>query len=192
MPGYVNYEQIRDGLFLAPSRTYGESYIEPLVRHLYGLLEADNNSHDAKDATGKRFEIKASKVLKSLGDLRNESLIEQIIAQTERTEIHRLVPFCEATSAIYDANIQNVKRDDFDELIYVLLFEDVMKIFAIESQDINSDNVPGWSDRHGRYDAVGKSGQFNINKDRIEYHVVNFLQDTLTYEEAAEIYEELS
>lgn len=33
---------VRNSLFLSPSRTYGEQYIEPFIRKKYGLLRADN------------------------------------------------------------------------------------------------------------------------------------------------------
>jgi hypothetical protein len=89
------------------------------------------------------------------------------------------------------ANIQNVKRDHFDTLIYVLLFADCIKVFSAETAEIKSGIMPGWSDKHGRYDAVGKSGQFMIKKGTIGYHLDNRLLETISYEEAAEIYAKL-
>ena len=103
-----------------------------------------------------------------------------------------LVSFTEADKTDYDTNVQNVKRDHFDYLIYVLLFADCIKVLKVEKEKVKATYIPGWSDKHGRYDALGKSGQFNMNKDRIKYHVDNFLIDTITYNEAANIYQELS
>ena len=184
--------KIRNGLFLAPSRTYGEKYVEPLIRERYGLLSADNNSYDAKDKNGKRYEIKSCKVLSSLGSIKNAPLIDQIIFENRNISTNRLINFKDANSAEYNANVQNVKRDDFDYLIYTLLFADCIKIFKINKENINSEKIPGWSDKHGRYDALGKSGQFNINKDRIQYHIDNFLIDTLSYEDVTNIYRKIS
>lgn len=184
--------KIRNGLFLASSRTYGERYVEPLIRRRCGLLKADNNSYDAKDRYNKKYEIKSCKVLEALGDIRNASLIDQIVFENRNLPTNRLIPFCDADKADYDANVQNVKRDHFDYLIYVLLFADCIKVFKVEKCKINSTYIPGWSDKHGRYDALGKSGQFNINKDRIKYHINNFLIDTISYEEATSIYRWLS
>jgi len=184
--------KIRNGLFLAPSRTYGEKYIEPLIRERYGLLRADDNSYDAKDKNGKRYEIKACKVLSSLGDIKNAPLIDQIKFENDNLPTNRLVAFSEADKINYDANVQNVKRDHFDYLIYVLLFADCIKVFKIEKDKVNATYIPGWSDKHGRYDALGKSGQFNINKYKIKFHVDHFLIDTITYNEATEIYQEIS
>ena len=183
---------VRNGLFLAPSRTYGEKYVEPLIRKKYNLEKPDNNSYDAKDRYGKRYEIKACKVLSSLVEIKNAPLINQISFENKNSQVNRLVKFDEAEKADYDANVQNVKRDHFDYLIYVLLFEDCIKVFKIAKENVNKDHIPGWSDKHGRYDALGKSGQFNINKDRIKYHVNHYLIDTISYDEATEIYQELS
>lgn len=153
--------KVRNGLFLAPSRTYGEKYIEPLIRKRYNLLRADDDSYDAKDENGKKYEIKASKVLSSLGAVKNAPLIDRIALRNDSLPINRLVPFDEADKAIYVANVQNVKRDHFDYLIYALLFADCIKIFKVE-------------------------------KNKIKYHVDNFLTDTITYDKAAAIYQELS
>lgn len=184
--------KIRNGLFLAPSRTYGERYVEPLIRRRYGLKKPKTDSYDAIDKNGKRYEIKSCKVLSSLGDLKNKPLIDQITFENDNLPTNRLVDFKDADKAIYDANVQNVKRDHFDYLIYVLLFADCIKVFKVEKDKVNKTFIPGWSDKHGRYDALGKSGQFNINKDRIKYHLEHFLIDTISYEEATDIYKELS
>lgn len=58
-------KMVRDGLFLAASRSYGEQYVEPFVRKKYGLNDPLGNDHDATDKDGKRYEIKACKVLKA-------------------------------------------------------------------------------------------------------------------------------
>ena len=103
-----------------------------------------------------------------------------------------MVLFSECKTATYLANIQNVKRDHFDYLIYVLLFEDCVKIFSAKKEEINTQNFSSWSDKHGRYDALGKSGQFGISKSNIQWHLDNHLKDTASYDEMKNIYSELS
>ena len=182
---------VRNGLFLAPSRSYAEQYIEPLIRDKYSLLEPSGNDHDALDEHGIRYEIKASKVLRESGNTAKlKSLYERIIFENLNLETSRLIPFSEAKKAEYGANIQNVKRDHFKYLFYVLLFEDVLKVFKCENTDIES--IPNWSGKHGRYDALGKSGQFALNKRNINWHVKNHLIDTFNYEEATRIFMKLS
>ena len=73
--------------------------------------------------------------------------------------------------------------------MYVLLFEDCLKVFQIKSEKISA--IPRWSDKHGRYDALGKSGQFMINKVSIQWHLDNQLKDTFSYAQAAETYSKI-
>ncbi|MBI4122877.1 MAG: hypothetical protein HY458_00740 [Parcubacteria group bacterium] len=186
-------KKIRDGLFLAPSRSYGEQYVEPFVREKYNLNEPKGNDHDATDQDGKRYEIKACKVLKASGNVKKlKTIIERILFENNNLETNRLVPFSECKTAEYLANVQNVKRDHFDYLIYVLLFGDCVKIFLARREDISTGKFSNWSDRHGRYDEVGKSGQFGITKSNIQWHLDNNLKDTVTYQEMTDIYKELS
>ena len=51
-------KMVRDGLFLAASRSYGEQYVEPFVRRKYGFIDTLTNDHYATDKDGKRYEIK--------------------------------------------------------------------------------------------------------------------------------------
>jgi len=183
--------QIRNGLFLASSRTYAEQYLEPFIRYEYDLNDPAANDHDATDKRGLHYEIKASKVLRVTANTKKtKSLYERILYENANLETSRLVPFEECKTAKYGANIQNVKRDHFQELIYVLLFEDCVKVFKIESSII--ERIPNWSNKHGRYDAPGKSGQFPINMRNIGWHLEHHLADTFTYQNMASVYELLS
>ena len=132
---------------------------------------------------GKYIEIKCSKVL--LTKPKTNSLVERIILESENNVLSRVIPFSDCYNSKYDANIQNVKRDHFSILKYVLLFEDCIKIFKSYRGDISS--KPGWSGKHGRFDVVGKSGQFSIKKHNIKKHLKNNLIQTLTWEEVYEI-----
>ena len=86
--------------------------------------------------------------------------------------------------------MQNVKRDHFDGLIYLLLFSDCIKVFCAKKSVVGT--LPGWCGKHGRYDALGKSGQFGITRATIGWHLKNQLVDTITYREAAAVYQALS
>lgn len=186
-------KRIRNGLFLAPSRSYGEQYIEPFVRKKYDLKDPTSNDNDGTDRNGKRYEIKACKVLKAAGNSKKlKTTIERMLFENNNIETNRLVLFSESKTAEYLANVQNVKRDHFDCLIYVLLFGDCVKIFFAKKEDINAQNFSNWSDKHGRYDEIGKSGQFGITKNNIRWHLNNHLKDTVSYEEMTKVYRELS
>ena len=187
-------KKIRNGLFLASSRSYGEQYIEPFVRKKYNLKDPTGNNNDGTDKCGKRYEIKSCKVLRATDNSKkSKTIIERILFENNNIETNRLIPFSECKTAAYLANVQNVKRDHFDYLIYVLLFEDCVKIFSAKKEEINAKkNFSSWSDKHGRYDEFGKSGQFGISKNNIQWHLDNHLKDTVSYNEMKDIYKELS
>ena len=176
-------EQFRNGMFLASSRRCGETYMEPILRKFYGWIKSLTKDNDAINAVGKYIEIKCSKVLIEL--LKDPSLTESVILENDNFILKRLIKFADCYDIKYDANIQNIKRDHFEFLIYVLLFEDCIKIFKSYRGDISS--KPGWSGKHGRFDVVGKSGQFSIKKHNIKKHLKNNLIQTLTWEEVYEI-----
>ena len=186
-------EKIRNGLFLASSRSYGEQYIEPFIRKKYNLKDPTSNDYDAVDQNGKKYEIKSCKVLKAIDNSKKlKTIIERILFENNNIMTNRLVLFSKCKTTTYLANVQNVKRDHFNYLIYVLLFKDCVKIFFTKKEEINHQSFFNWSDKHGRYDEFGKSGQFGINKNNIQWHLDNHLKDTVSYEEMKNVYKELS
>jgi hypothetical protein len=178
-------DKFRNGMFLAASRTYGEIFIEPIIRKYFGLNKPTVNDYDAIDINGIRFEIKASKILTNIKNKKKVSLVEKVILENDNSMINRIIPFEECFESNYLANIQNVKRDHFEQLIYIMLFEDCIKIFVAEKENIS--NIPNWSEKHGRYDELGKSGQFGITKNNIEWHIKNNLKVTLNWNELYEL-----
>ena len=105
-------ELIRDGLFLAASRTYVEQYIEPFIRAEYRLIASTGDDHDGIDPkTKERYEIKAAKVLTGRIDAKSKSLMQRILVEITNTALHRMVSYDDRYVASYGANIQNVKRD---------------------------------------------------------------------------------
>jgi hypothetical protein len=186
-------EKVRNGIFLAASRTSGEQYIEPFIRKIYGYGEAPDDSHDAIDKKGRRYEIKACKVLRETKNSKSsKKILDRIIYENNNIETNRFIEFSECLTSNYLANIQNVKRDHFDYLIYVLLFSDSVKVFQLKKEDIYTKKLPSWSDKHGRYDQLGKSGQFPITKSTIKWHLDNKLISTFSYVELVDTFTVLS
>ncbi len=181
-------EAVRDGLFQAASRTYAEQYLEPIIRAKFGLKLPTGGDHDATDKSGKRIEIKTSKVLKTRDNRAgSRSLLNRVLYEAEATPLSRYFDSEHRYTADYDANIQNVKRDHFDFLIYALLFKDTIMIFQAKTNDIEKGKFANWSDKHGRYDQEGKSGQFPISSSNIKWHEDRYLECLLPYREVAEI-----
>jgi hypothetical protein len=186
-------DKVRNGIFLAASRTYGEQYIEPFIRKKYGFDEANDDSYDAIDNKGNRYEIKACKVLQETQNSKHtKKIIDRIIYENNNIETNRFIKFTDCLTSEYLANIQNVKRDHFDYLIYVLLFSDSVKVFQLRKEDIHINKLPNWSDKHGRYDQLGKSGQFPITKKTIKWHIDNKLKSTFSYVELVDTFTVLS
>lgn len=181
-------DRFRNGMFLAPSRTYGETYMEPIIRKICGFSKSSSSENDALNNNGEGVEVKCTKVLQVKP--KEKSLLERIIAESENDPLKRMISFDDCLDKNYDANIQNVKRDHFSELVYVLLFKDCIKIFKSNRDSISS--IPNWSDKHGRYDAPGKSGQFNIKKNNISWHIQNNLVNTLTWDDVYRVAKEIS
>ena len=82
-------ETFRDGMFLAPSRTYGETYMEPIIRKFKGLSESSTGENDAENDNGEAEEIKCSKVL--LTKTKTNSLVERIILESENLEYNKVL-----------------------------------------------------------------------------------------------------
>ena len=181
-------ENFRNGMFLAPSRTYGETYMEPIIRNICKLSESTTSENDAENNNGESEEIKCTKVLRTKP--KGKSLVERIILESENNELSRLLSFDDCYTEKYDGNIQNVKRDHFSILKYVMLFTDCIKIFEVRKEDVSK--IPNWCEKHGRYDVEGKSGQFNIRKSNITWHLENNLVNTLTWEEVYQVAKDIS
>lgn len=183
---------LRDGLFLAASRATGETYMEPALRKLLSLKRATTGDHDGQDAaSGAKFEIKVTKMLGKKPVNKQASLFDVVALEAEANPLERITPFAERASTDYDANIQNVKRDHFDQLVYVLMYEEGVEVFKIKSADINRQNIANWSEKHGRYDQPGKSGQFNVTKNHIKAHEENFFYGFYSYEELVPVFKDL-
>lgn len=183
---------LRNGIFIAASRTYGESYIEPVVRKIFNLEKALNGDHDGYDALNKhKYEIKTSKVLVTKPKTQTPlALLDTIINQAQADPLSRIVSFNDRKTARFDANIQNIKRDHFDYMIYSLLYEEGMQIFKIHTTKVSS--VPNWSGKHGRYDQEGKSGQFSIKCGNIEKHEKNSFNSFYTWDDLVPIFKEIN
>ena len=178
---------LRDGLFFASSRTYGESYMEPLIRKIFNYTKPETSDYDAEDLIkNETFELKSAKVMKPKLN-KSQCLFERISSEAAYSPIKRIVKFKNRKIDHYDANIQNVKRDHFDYLIYILLFDEGIEIFKIKKEDINTNGVKNWSDKHGRYDELGKSGQFNIKNNTISDHESKYFERFVTYEDLVRI-----
>jgi len=100
----IDPNQVRAGLLRGASRTYGEQFMEPFLRHVYQLDKANSADHDAISRTvpAKKYEIKVAKALRPRlnEDTRSGSIVEQILAHALNDETVRAVPYNERLSVI--------------------------------------------------------------------------------------------
>ena len=76
--------KVRNGLFLAASRTYGEQYVEPFIRNQYDLIDPPGNDHDGVGKDGTRYEIKSSKVLKKTENISTKVVAMRCLGLAQR------------------------------------------------------------------------------------------------------------
>ena len=170
-------EDFRDGLLSLNTRQFGK-VAELIVQLLqdYGdsnKLEFDLLSLD----TGEKIEVKASRVYKKQAlDLSLDSLYDTIINNSNR---NRLLKQKQAPKAKFDCNIQQIKRQYFDKLYYLLLFYDKIEIFSISPNDIVADTKIGYSDKQHRGN-VGE-GQFHITAQNYSHHKAHYLIESVSY-----------
>lgn len=126
-----------------------------------GLLNAKRASTDEYDFVyrKKRLEVKSSRAYNHRG---NRSLCSFDNLDSDQT---------------YDCNIQHVKRELFDILVYVIYCSDAVLIFRARVDQIDKKNIP-YSDRQQRNHSG--NGQFHINKGTYCRHK-KYLKQIMTY-----------
>jgi hypothetical protein len=177
----MNETTLRDGIFALHTRRFG-SVAEVMIRRLIQCGRGRNLFHDLyDDAAHHRIEVKFSRVQKSAETTISEATVLNCIE--EATSAQRMVPFAEWRQNVFDCNIQQVKRAEFDVLYYGLFFADCIVIFRINSGDIGAQIY--YSDKQHKGN-VGE-GQFHVNQDTLQIHLDNYLYQKLTYEELLQL-----
>jgi hypothetical protein len=174
-------DALREGIFCLRTRRFG-TVAELMVKRLVKLGKGRSLFHDLyDDAASKRIEVKFSTVLrKSTTCITESTLLRCIEAATSE---QRMVPFDEWRRTRFDCNIQQVKRREFDVLYYGLFFSDCVAVFRIGSMEIGPQI--NYSDRQHKGN-IGE-GQFHVSQDNLQFHLDNYLYQTLTYDRLLEL-----
>jgi hypothetical protein len=156
---------------------------EHLVKRLLKLGPSRSLFHDLfDDVAGRRIEVKFGCVRTRASLLiADENLLECIVGAIDQDDA---LSFSEWKSASFDCNIQQVKRAEFEVLLYGLFFKDCIKVFSIESGAIHTakeGGMIGYSDRQHKGN-VGE-GQFHISKQNLQLHLDHYLHRTLSYDD---------
>jgi hypothetical protein len=105
-------------------------FTESFLKGIHGLFSTKEDCHDAVDASGKKIEMKASRVLIDHNDESgNDNLLEVL-----ENDVRTIAFFEEAMEHDFACNIQQVKPGCFDQLNYLLLFKDCILEFNISSK----------------------------------------------------------
>lgn len=174
--------------FDLPSRSFGETYVEPILRKYFNDSISSNKLFDALRGDNKqRVEYKAVRVVHS-NKTKKKSLYDNVMSITPISD--RIGTIDDIKKGNIVANCQNIKLEDFDILDYVLVDADGFHIFEITTKDfikyIEEGKFPNWCDKHGSKDG-GKNGQFPINSGNIETHLNQWHKKTLSWKDILDI-----
>lgn len=174
-------EQLRDAIFSMNTRRFG-TVAEVMIKRLAGLGKGQSIFHDLYDgAAGKRVEVKFSTVRRRSERKLDENSV--LACLEDELAANRQVKFAEWKEAEFDCNIQQVKKEEFEELYYGLFFHDQILIFRIGSGEIGEEI--GYSDR--QHKGNEGEGQFHITQKNLEKHMKSWLKAKLSYEELLEL-----
>ena len=170
-------EQLRNGIFALNTRRFG-TVAEHLIKILANTNWGKDFSHDLYDEnTNQRVEVKFSRALKTNPKtIQETNIIEQII---NADDSRRMFASTEWQEHKFDCNIQQIKKKQFDVLYYGIFFSDKVQIFKITPDRINKDIR--YSDKQ-HFGNKGE-GQFHLNNATYQYHLKNFMEAELTYDE---------
>lgn len=175
----MNALDLRDGIFNLNTRRFG-TVAELMIKRLVQLGKGRSLFHDLYDDLKKhRVEVKFSTVRrKSERTICEDSVLNCI---QDELAANRYVSFADRgyENALFDCNIQQVKRNEFEVLYYGLFFSDRIVIFRIESPMIGPKIFYSNKQHKGNTDE----GQFHINNRTIKVHLDNYLYNVLSYDE---------
>jgi hypothetical protein len=178
--------KLREGIFALNTRRFG-SVAECMVQKLLKCSRARSLFHDLYDGKHQhRIEVKFSRVQKKAKTAVTERTVLRCIE--EATAESRMVPFSEWRRHQFDCNIQQIKRVEFDVLYYGLFFSDCIKIFRLESGEIQ-ENSRGGRIHYSAWQHKGNvgEGQFHINDKTLQVHLDNYLHAALSYDQLSEL-----
>lgn len=174
-------EKIRDGIFSLHTRRFGK-IPEIMIKKLLSYDAGQNQFHDLYDPERKlRVEVKFSRALKAAEEPINEENVIDSLLYISTNEA-RMFNSDEWHKYKFDCNIQQVKQKEFDVLYYGIFFADVIMIFKLTPPDLSKLKYASDKQHKGN---IGE-GQFHLNEKTFEYHLNNFFERKLTYEQLVE------
>lgn len=172
----MDSERFKDGIIDMNTRQFGTT-AEIIVMILQNCIQSKKLEFDLIDINNHKIEVKASKVFrKQKLDLSVENFYHIIIRNSNRD---RLIKQTDVQRHEFDCNIQQIKAQLFDKLIYLLFFNDVIEIFEITGKQIAKDKNIFYSDKQHRGNFG--EGQFHINNKTYSHHKKNYFLEAISY-----------
>ncbi len=179
----TDINEFRDGIFALRTRRFG-NIAEIMIKKLYKFSDSGKLEYDKFDAkNNQKIEIKFSTTMKKNDKKINEENAIQQCCQANFA--NRILKSTEVNKFKFDCNIQQIKCCEFDVLYYGLFFADKIFIFRMTSEQVL--DCSGYSNKQHRNNEG--EGQFHINNDTFEYHMKNFFERELTYEELYKLFQ---
>lgn len=173
----VKSDKFREGIIDLNTRQFGTAS-EIIIEILKDYIGSGKLEFDLIDIDENKIEVKASKVYKKQRLALDITTFYDLILNNSNRD--RLLLQKETSSQDFDCNIQQIKVNLFDKLIYLLFFRDVIEIFEIDSFRVKKDTAIAYSDNQHRGN-VGE-GQFHINNRTYGHHKKNYFIQSITYQ----------
>lgn len=180
-------EQFKQKFFDLPSRVFGETYVEPILRKVLNHSSHEGSEYDAVQ-DGKRIEYKAVRVVFTAKKLKKSLMYDRVLSNSHMSE--RIGTLRDIADGKIVANCQNIKLDEFDVLVYVLVDNDGFHIFRAKTEMFIDGVFPNWCPNHGSKEK-GKNGQFPIKGDNIDWHIKNCYPQTLCWDDVLKLSKEI-
>ena len=171
-------EAFKNDLFALQTRRFGEA-MEIITKKLLDLEDSDTLEYD-KVKNSKRIEIKASRALAPNAEKINEDNFLESIKQASM--VSRVV---NSDDDNWQVQIQQVKPHCFDEMIYIVAFNDKLEFFKMTSQQV--EELEGYSDKQHRGNEG--EGQFTLKNSNIDKHREKYKILEKTYEEIYDLFD---
>jgi hypothetical protein len=165
----MELETFKKGIFALNNPGFG-TVAKLLIRQIFNLKESRKITHDLI-SDNSRVEVKFSRVNKRLEVTTEQNILRRIEYEAAA---NRRVTFHTTNTDEFSCMIQHIKKEKFDFLYYGLFFDNCIKIFKIPTEEIGS-NVS--YSQHKLEDG----GQFPLNEKNLDFHIKNFLVETIDY-----------
>ena len=176
-----DHERFRDGIMRLNGHQFGRVG-EVVVETLMGYTPSGVPEFDLLDTNGQMVEVKAAKVQEGSNTYITAGNFYDVAMQyaqwdrllTRRKVLGGKVPFA--------CNIQRVKPNLFDRLVYLLFFKNQVEIFAIDGDDLDPDN-PDLGYSYAPFGGNPNEGLLRIDGKTYRYHRSNHFSQSTSYDD---------